>query len=129
MTLYLDTDAVLALVKPADWLKEAALSKTRGQRRLRTSALTVVEAQLVLERDGEREAALDFAKNVRGRGIGLLPLTSKVVAEADRLRAQVPVLHVFDGYHLATAKLNGETILSSDKLFPLLRYVPIEPLP
>jgi predicted nucleic acid-binding protein len=127
--VYLDTDAVLALVKPEDWLKEAVEAKTRGRRPLRTSVGTVLEAQFVLEREEQRELALAVGSSLRRRRVELLPVTAEVMSEADLLRRRVPVLHVFDGLHLATAKLAGETILSSDALFPLLRYVPVEPLP
>lgn len=126
--MYLDTDALLALAKPEDWLKKAAERQIRGRRPLVTSSLGVVEAQLVLERDEGREAALAALALIRRRRIRLLPVTSEILLEAERLRLRVPVLHLFDGIHLATAKLAGETILSSDRLFPLLRIVPVEPL-
>ena len=65
---------------------------------------------------------------LRRRHIEILPITAEILAEADRLRKRIPVLHLFDGIHLATAKLAGETILSSDRLFEKIAIVPIERL-
>lgn len=126
--MYLDTDVVLALAKKDDWLKAAATRAVRRHRPLRTSALTLVEAELVLEREVGREAALAVRRVVTRRRVEVIPLSIEILAEADKLRRRIPVLHLFDGIHLATAKLAGETILSSDLLFAKLGIVPVESL-
>lgn len=126
--MYIDTDVVLALAKEQDWLKAPAERKVRGQR-LRTSAIAVIEAQFVLEREASREAALRILPSIRRRRIELIPVTSEVLAEAERLRRRVPALRLIDSIHLATAKLEGETIVTSDRLLGLLREVPVDPIP
>ena len=56
--MYLDTDIILAIVKPADWLKDVVASKLKMLSDLKTSVFTIVEAQIVLNRETTREITI-----------------------------------------------------------------------
>jgi len=75
--VYLDTDIILAIVKPTDWLKEIVERKLMQIRNLRTSVFTLVEAEIVLNREESRELAISVLERVKERNIQLLPLSPK----------------------------------------------------
>ena len=50
--MYLDTDIVLSQIKEKDWLKEIVKRKlSKIDEELKTSAITIVECQIVLFRE------------------------------------------------------------------------------
>ena len=115
--MYLDTDIILAIVKPADWLKDVVESKLKILSDLKTSVFTLVEAEIVLNREASRERAIGVLDKVKERKICLLPLTEEVLTKAVELLRKYPKLNIFDSVHIACAICEGEAILSTDSLF------------
>ena len=115
--MYLDTDIILAIVKPTDWLKEIVERKLMQIRNLKTSVFTLVEAEIVLNREESRELAISVLERVKERNIQLLPLTEEILAKAVELLRKYRKLNIFDSVHIACAICEGEDILSTDSLF------------
>jgi len=128
--MYLDTDVVLSQIKPEDWLKDIVKRKLdEVNEKLRTSAITVVECQIVLLRDVSRSSALKVTEDVETMGIEILPITMEVLKKATKLLNKYPKLNIFDSIHLAHAILEGEKIMSTDRLFDEVKGVErIDPL-
>lgn len=128
--MYLDTDVVLSQIKPEDWLKDIVKRKLdEVNEKLRTSAITVVECQIVLLRDVSRSSALKVTEDVETMGIEILPITMEVLKQATKLLNKYPKLNIFDSIHLAHAILEGEKIMSTDRLFDEVKGVErIDPL-
>lgn len=119
----MDTDIILAIAKPADWLKDSVEGKLQGLSNLKTSVFTLVEAEIVLNRETSRELAINVPAKIRERKILLLPLTEDVLAEAAKLLHKYPKLNIFDSVHIACAICEGEAILSTDSLFDEIEEV------
>ncbi|UCE38320.1 MAG: PIN domain-containing protein [Thermoplasmata archaeon] len=118
--MYLDTDCILALVKEKDWLKKSVEKRIKKEKKLCTSVLSVVESRLVLIRDENIDVALrveDILKNLK---IKLLPLDERILKESNKMMKQFDFLGTFDSLHIATAKLHGEKILSTDHIFEMI---------
>jgi len=62
--VYLDTDIILAIVKPSDWLKDVVERKISDPK---TSVFTLVEAEIVLNREASRELAVSVLDKVKER--------------------------------------------------------------
>ena len=56
--MYLDTDIILAIVKPSDWLKDVVERKIKVLSDPKTSVFTLVEAEIVLNREASREVSV-----------------------------------------------------------------------
>ena len=56
--MYLDTDIILAIVKPSDWLKDVVERKIKVLSDMKTSVFTLVEAEIVLNREASREVSV-----------------------------------------------------------------------
>lgn len=120
VSVYLDTDCILALVKEKDWLKKSVEKRIKKEKKLCTSVLSVVESRLVLIRDENIDVALrveDILKNLK---IKLLPLDERILKESNKMMKQFDFLGTFDSLHIATAKLHGEKILSTDHIFEMI---------
>lgn len=116
--MYLDTDIILALIKPEDWLKayvERGLEEINEEKV--TSLITVIESELVLMREYSRELALSAFEEIKKKGIKLLPISVEVIEESTKLLKKYSKLNIFDSVHLANAMLRREEILSTDSLF------------
>ena len=81
--MYLDTDVILSQIKKRDWLKEIVNRKlSEINEELSTSAITVVECQIVLLREESREEAIEAMEKIESLGLRILPLTKEVLAKA-----------------------------------------------
>ena len=115
--MYLDTDIILAIVKPSDWLKDAVEKKLKVLSDLKTSVFTLVEAEIVLNREASRELALSVLDKVKEQNIRPLALTEEMLTKSVELLRKYPKLNIFDSIHIACAICEGEPILSTDSLF------------
>ena len=84
---------------------------------LKTSAITAVECQIVLMREAGREEAVSVMERIDGLDVEILPLTRDVLKKSSELLARYPKLNVFDSIHLAHVIVEGEEIMSTDRLF------------
>ena len=128
--MYLDTDIVLSQIKRKDWLKEIVKRKlSEINEELGTSAITIVECQIVLLREEGREEAIKVMEKIESLGLRILPLTKEVLKKSTELLSKYPKLNIFDSIHLAHAILEGERILSTDRLFDEVKeVVRVDPL-
>jgi PIN domain nuclease of toxin-antitoxin system len=114
--MYLDTDVILALIKEDDWLKSEvdrnALISSK------TSAVTVIEVQLVYFDERSRGVIADSRQEVAQEVERVLPLDTEVLKESSRFLREHDRLNVFDLLHLAHASLLDEPIVSTDTLYP-----------
>lgn len=128
--MYLDTDVVLSQIKERDWLKDVVRRKlSRIEEELKTSAITIAECQIVLLREEGRGEAIKVIDRINSLGLQILPLTREVLAKSTELLSKYPKLNVFDSIHLAHVILEGEKILSTDRLFDEIEGVTrVDPL-
>ncbi len=128
--MYLDTDIVLSQIKERDWLKEIVKRKlSKIDVELKTSAITIVECQIVLFREEGRNEAVKVMERIKPLGLKILPLTEDVLIKSTELLAKYPKLNIFDSIHLAHTILEGERILSTDRLFDEVEgVVRVDPL-
>lgn len=124
--MYLDTDCILALVKESDWLKEPVEGRVKGEKKLVTSILTVIECRLVLLREATTEEAFRVENVIKTWKIKLIPLDEKVMKRSKKLMQQNDFLGTFDSIHIATALINNEPILSTDHVFSLIPELDVE---
>jgi len=71
-----------------------------------------------MEDESGRDRVVRAHREITGRDIELIPLTSDAVDAAADLREQYEALNVFDGVHLGSAVVLDEPIVSTDTLFP-----------
>ena len=128
--MYLDTDIILSQIKERDWLKEIVSRKlSRIDEELKTSAITIVECQIVLLREEGRDKSVKVMEKIKPLGLKILPLTEDVLMKSTELLTKYPKLNIFDSIHLAHAILEGEKILSTDRLFDEVEeVVRVDPL-
>lgn len=113
--MYLDTDIILALTKREDWLKEhVQLSQLQPAR---TSVFTVIEAQLVMEREYSRQDALQILPMIQKMNIQLWPFDERILRKSQELRQEYPRLNIFDAVHVAFALIHDETLIGTDSVF------------
>jgi len=128
--VYLDTDVILSQLKERDWLKES-VEKKLGEvnEKLKTSAITIVECQIVLLREDSRSSATDVLDRIRELRVEVLPLTEEVLQLSKELLEKYPKLNIFDSLHLAHVLHEGEKIMSTDSLFDEIEGVArVDPL-
>jgi predicted nucleic acid-binding protein len=113
--VYLDTDVILAVIKRDDWLKRYVNLKRIHHPK--TSVLTIVEAELVLIREVSREAAISCLKEVKEKGITLLPIGQEILKISSDFLEKYPRLNLFDSIHAAFSFKLKEEILSTDSIF------------
>jgi predicted nucleic acid-binding protein len=119
--VYLDLDVVLAELKADDWL--ASDVSVESIAAPKTSVATAIELQYVMEDEWGRNRVVRAHREITGRNIELVPLTSDAVDAAADLREQYEALNVFDGVHLGSAVALDEPIVSTDTLFPEISEV------
>jgi predicted nucleic acid-binding protein len=114
--VYLDTDPILALLKPDDWL--ASSVDIDPLETPKTSVATAIEVQYVMEETWGRDRLADAHHEIAAEKIELIPLTADAMDAAGDLRRRYSSLNVFDAVHLGTAKTLEEPIVSTDTLYP-----------
>jgi predicted nucleic acid-binding protein len=114
--MYLDTDVVLALIKDDDWLKSEVDRSAFVSPK--TSAVTVVEIQLVYFDERTHEKLASFRQEVSEEVEEILPLDTEVLKESSGLLGEYDRLNIFDSLHLAHASVLNEPIISTDTLYP-----------
>ena len=109
---YADSDFILALVKPSDWLKERAekiLNENKGD--IRTSLVSLIEIALVLEKFNLR--VLEIFANLFD--IIEIDESEQRIALTAASYIEENGLNVFDAFHAASC--GNDTIISSDKVY------------
>lgn len=124
MTVYVETDFLLALIKEDDWLQERAETVLEN-RDVVTSAVAYLEVLIVL-----REYQFDF-RSLFGNLLGVVPVESDKEREIV-LKAAAHVedgMTPFDAYHAAMADTRGLPIAGSDKRYDEIdvRRIQLEP--
>jgi hypothetical protein len=114
--VYLDLDVVLAELKADDWL--ASDVDVGSIADPKTSVATGIELQYVMEDEWDRDRITRAHREIAGKNVELVPLTSDALDAAADLRSQHEALNVFDGVHLGSASVLDEPIVSTDTLFP-----------
>jgi len=126
VTVYVETDFLVALAKDDDWLQENALSALE-ERDVVTTPLSYLELLFVLD-----DFEFDFTR--------LYANLLEVVPVADDRDRQIVLKAVayfeegltpFDAFHAATAETDRRPILSSDSAYDAVdpERVPLEPDP
>jgi predicted nucleic acid-binding protein len=113
--MYLDTDIVLALIKKEDWLKKYISIKQLENPK--TSALTVIEARIVLLREHSRDDALGVLKKVKNLGIKIISVDDNIIKRSQELIEKYSNLNMFDSVHAACAIHHNEELVSTDSIF------------
>lgn len=112
MTVYVETDFLLALMKDEDWLQERAESAL-ADRTLVTSPYSYLEVLLIRER--YEFEVLSLVSNM----LELVPVASdrehQVVLKATNYVDDG--MTAFDAFHAATAETDGLAILGSDQSY------------
>ncbi len=76
-----------------------------------------------------RNEAVKVMERIKPLGLRILPLTEDVLIKSTELLAKYPKLNIFDSIHLAHTILEGERILSTDRLFDEVEgVVRVDPL-
>lgn len=114
--MYLDTDILLAMLKPEDWLQTPVTEAEFDDPK--TAVITAVEIQLVMFDTWSRSQLADVLTQIEAEDIDLLPLTPDAFqAGADLLPAYTS-LNVFDAIHVGHARTLDEPLVSTDTLYP-----------
>ena len=124
MTVFVETDFLLAIAKDEDWLQKRA-EDVLDEREVVTSPFTYLEMLLVLERH-----QFDFVR-LFANLLDVVP----VGTEEERQIVLKAVAYFedgltpFDSFHAATAETRGLPILSSDKAYEDVdpERLPLEP--
>ncbi len=128
--MYLDTDVILSQIKEKDWLKDIVRRKLESiDEKFVTSAITIVECQIVLIRELGRDEAVKVPERIEKLGVEILPLSKEVLGISSDLLERYPKLNIFDSIHLAHVIHERERILSTDRLFDEVEgIVRVDPL-
>ena len=124
MTVYVETDVLLALAKDTDWLQESA-EAALGEHEVETSAFSYLE--LVLARERYEFDYVPLVANL----LELVPVRNEeekqVVLKAVNYYDEG--MTPFDAFHAATAETRGLDVLSSEKDYEDIEVsrVPLEP--
>ena len=124
MTVYVETDFLLALAKDTDWLQESA-EAALDEHEVETSALSYLE--LVLARERYEFDYVPLVANL----LELVPVRDEeekqVVLKAVNYYEEG--MTPFDAFHAATAETRRLDVLSSEKDYETVEVsrVPLEP--
>ena len=124
MTVYVETDFLLALAKDTDWLQESA-EAALDEHKVETSALSYLE--LVLARERYEFDYVPLVANL----LELVPVRDEeekqVVLKAVNYYEEG--MTPFDAFHAATAETRRLDVLSSEKDYETIEVsrVPLEP--
>jgi predicted nucleic acid-binding protein len=124
MTVYVETDFLVALVKDDDWLQERA-ERALDEHDVVTSPYSYLELLLIHER-----TEYDYVRLVSNM-LELVPVTSEGEKQAvlKAVGYYQDGMTPFDAFHAATAETRGYSILSSDKAYEKVdaKRLPLEP--
>ena len=124
MTVFVETDFLLAIAKDADWLQEGA-EAVLDEREVVTSPFAYLELLIVLERKQLHYVQL-FANL-----LDIVPVSNEeekqIVLKA--VAYFEDGMSPFDSFHAATAETRGLSILSSDTAYGdvAAEHLPLEP--
>lgn len=119
--MYLDTDIILALIKKEDWLKKYV--KISELKQAKTSALTIIEARIVLQREYSREEALKVLSKIKNFNIEIIPINKEIIEKSQELIEKYEKLNSFDSIHAACTIINQEILISTDSIFTTIEEV------
>jgi len=119
--MYLDTDIILALIKPSDWLRpHVALNKITDPR---TSVFALAEAELILEREFGRNELPDMLGKIRKLKIRIENVTEVVIEKNLEMLKKYPDLRIFDSIHAAFCYVHKEKIISTDHVYDDIKEI------
>ena len=124
MTVYVETDFLLALAKDSDWLQQSA-EEALDEYDVETSAFSYLELLLARER-----YEFDYVPLVANL-LELVPVRDEeerqIVLKAVNYYEEG--MTAFDGFHAATAETRTQNVLSSEKDYEDIEMerVPLEP--
>lgn len=119
--MYLDTDVILAVLKPDDWLQSAV--RQANLEDPKTSVITAVEIQLVMFEEWSRSDLADVHHTIEAEGIEVLPLTVETFQAGAELLPTYHALNVFDAIHVGQAMMLSEPLVSTDTLYPTIETI------
>ena len=122
--MYLDTDIVLALIKKEDWLKEHVHKLNLKDEK--TSALTVIEARIVLDREYSEEDAKNALSKIKAMKIEILSVDEEVIEKSQKLIEEYSDIGMFDAVHVACAIIHNEIIISTDNFFKQIKEITVK---
>lgn len=120
--MYVDTDILYALLKPNDRHLEFAKKILASNEAPCTSAITLVELEIVVKRElsdflsqNILDAVLEVAPSLK-----ILELNQKILKKSLELRQKFGI-GVYDSIHAATAIAKGKKIASTDHIFDRIK--------
>jgi predicted nucleic acid-binding protein len=124
MTVFVETDFLLALAKDDDWLQERA-EDVLDEREVVTSPFAYLEVLIVLERH-----QFDYVR-LFANLLDIVPVGNETEQQVV-LKAVAYVedgMTPFDAFHAATAETRGLSVLSSDRAYDDVdpERLPLEP--
>lgn len=124
MTVFVETDFLLALAKDDDWLQERA-EDVLDEREVVTSPFAYLEVLIVLERH-----QFDYVR-LFANLLDIVPVGNETEQQVV-LKAVTYVedgMTPFDAFHAATAETRGLSVLSSDRAYDDVdpERLPLEP--
>lgn len=128
--MYVETDFLIALVKPDDWLNDRAEAALGGDEEIYTSLLAYVE---LLVEAYEPDVGIDYdVPRVVANLLEVVPIEpvhDEDVALAAATYLDEHEVTPFDAFHAGITATNGDRICSSDRIFDDLDLdrVPLEP--
>ena len=124
MTVYVETDFLLALAKDSDWLQSSA-EDALGEHEVETSAFSYLE--LVLARERYEFDYVPLVANL----LELVPVRDEQEKQAvlKTVNYYDEGMTAFDAFHAATTETRGMDILSSETGYDDIEVarVPLEP--
>ena len=124
MTVFVETDFLLAIAKDDDWLQERA-EDVLAEREVVTSPFAYLELLIVLERH-----QFDYVR-LFANLLDVVPVSNK---EEQQIVLKAVAyfeddMTPFDSFHAATAETRGLSVLSSDKAYEDVdpERLPLEP--
>ena len=118
MAAYLDAGVLYALMKERDFNKPYAEKIASLKTKKCTSAVTLLELEIVIKREISNSLSLGVSKWARRAvpGLKIIPLTSGQFEKSLHLRLDYG-LGIFDAVHAAAALDAGGEIASTDRVF------------
>jgi len=116
--MYVDLDMIFAQIKKDDRLKETSDLLLKSEEKQYTSALTLVELEIVLKREVSDFLSKETAGLFREKfpRILIVGFDKKILEKSLELRQKYD-LGIFDSVHAATALRYDKRIASTDAVF------------